>query len=154
MPFLGWCQIYRIDPSTHKIAYSEITEVDGTPKDELYDRARKWFDLQYGYDDNVTMSEHKENGELHIHAYLPLKINMRSCRAAYTMVLSVKDGKYRYTITNFFFYHPESKPLAFEHRHLHPRMQIYAKTDEKVQVLIAGIHQKMIRKITASMIDW
>jgi hypothetical protein len=33
-------------------------------------------------------------------------------------------------------------------------MRIFAKTDEKMQLLLAGLHQKMIRKVTASAEDW
>lgn len=154
LPLLGRGQIFHIDPTTRKIAYSEVTEVDGTPKEELMDRARKWFDLQYAYADNVTMSEHEEEGELDIQAELPLKVGLESSLVHYTLVLSVKEGKYRYLITDFFFHHPESKPVAFENHHLHNRMRIYTKTDEKVQLIIALLHQKMIRKITASVDEW
>lgn len=154
LPVLAWGQIYRIDPATHKVIYSEVTEVEGTPKEELYDRARKWFDMQYAYAENVTMSEHQQDGELHIQADLPLKVRLGSSLVSYTLILSVKEGKYRYTITDFFFRHPQSKPMAFENGHLHPRMQIYLKTDEKLQLLIAGLHQKMIRKVTASVDEW
>jgi hypothetical protein len=154
LPLLGWGQIYRVDPSTHMITYLEVTEVEGTPQAELYDRARKWFGLHYANTESVTMSEHQEEGELHIQAELPLKVGLGGSILSYTLVLSVKEGKYRYYISNFTYRHPDNQPLAFEHHRLHPRMQIYAKTDEKIQVLIGGLHQKMIRKITASVTDW
>jgi hypothetical protein len=154
LPLLGWGQIYRLDPTTHKIAYSEVTEVEGTPQAELYDRARKWFDLQFAHTESVTMSEHQEEGELHIQAELPLKVGLGGSIVSYTLILSLKEGKYRYLISNFTYRHPDNQPLAFEHHRLHPRMQIYAKTDEKMHVLIGGLHQKMIRKITASVTDW
>ncbi len=77
-PYLGWGQIFHIDPTTHKLTYAEVTEVAGAPKAELYDRARSWFDFQYAYATDVTMSEHEEEGELHIQSVLPLKASLGS----------------------------------------------------------------------------
>lgn len=154
-PLLGWGQIFRIDPITHKLTYTEVTEVAGAPQSELYDRARSWFDFQYAYTTNVTMSEHEEEGELHIQSELPLKVGLGSSGiVSYTFTLSVKEGKYRYLITDFTFHYPDRQPLAFEDPRMHPQMKIFFKTDERVQLLIAGLHQKMIRKVTAQMDEW
>ncbi len=150
VPIVGWSQIFHIDPITHKLTYSEVTEVEGTPKSELYDRARRWFDFQYAYATDVALSEHEEEGELHILSQLPLKIGLSTSGVvSYRFTLSVKEGKYRYIITDFTFHYPDRQPLAFEDPRMHPQMKIFFKTDEKVQLLIAGLHQKMIRKVTA-----
>lgn len=155
LPLLVRGQIYRIDLDTKKLTYSEVTEVYGTPREELFARARKWFDQQYAYAQDVTLTEHEEEGELVIQALLPLRLGVGSAGVvSYTLALSVKDEKYRYVITDFSFQHPDRQSCAFENPLLRPQMKIFAKTDEKMQLLIAGLHQKMIRKETASVEDW
>ncbi len=136
------------------MAYAEVTEVYGTPKEELFSRARKWFDLQYAYAENVTMTEREEAGEIEIQGNFPLKGGMTGGTVFYTLTLSVKEDKYRYLITGFKFQHPTSRPIAFESARLHPQLRIFAKSDEKVQLLLASLHQKMIRKETAQLEDW
>jgi hypothetical protein len=154
-PLLAWGQIFHIDPTTHKLTYTEVTEVAGAPQSELYDRARRWFDFQYAYATDVALSEHEEEGELRIQSELPLKVSPGSSGVVrYTFTLSVKEGKYRYLITDFTFRYPDRQPLAFEDPRMHPQMKIFFKTDERVQLLLAGLHQKMIRKVTAQMDDW
>ena len=154
LPLMAWSQIFRIDPDTKKATYSEVTEVEGTPKAELFDRARKWFDQQYGYAQDVVMSMHEEEGELEIYSNFPVKMGLGSGTVFYKLVLSVKEDKYRYLLSDFSYQAPDSKPVAFENHRLHPQMRVFLKTDEKVQLLLASLHQKMIRKVTASAEDW
>ncbi len=52
LPLLGWGQIFHIDPATHKLAYSEVTEVDGTPKEEKVSTPITWGWVQF----NLTTS--------------------------------------------------------------------------------------------------
>lgn len=154
-PLVGWSQIYRIDPDTRKLTYSEVTEVPGTSKEELYSRALRWFELEYEYAQEVVMTEREEEGELTIRHRMPLKVRMGAVgEAHYTLTLSVRDGKYRYLITDFSFQHPNRQPMAYENHLLSPQLKIFARTDEKMQLLIASLHQKMIRKVTASGEEW
>jgi hypothetical protein len=153
-PLLGWSQIFRVDPDTRKVTYSEVTEVDGTPKEELFDRARKWFDQQYAYAQEVSMSMHEEEGEMEIYGNFPLKIGLSTGTVFYKLTLSVKEDKYRYLLSDFTFQASNSVPVAFENHRMHPQMRVFGKTDEKVQLLLASLHQKMIRKVTASVDDW
>lgn len=153
-PLLGWSQIFRIDPDTRKVTYSEVTEVYGTPKEELFDRARKWFDQQYAYAQEVAMSMREEEGEMEILGNFDLNLGLSNGTVFYKLILSVKEDKYRYILSDFAFQPSHSGPVAFENHRLHPQIRIFGKTDEKVQLLLASLHQKMIRKVTASVDDW
>lgn len=154
-PFLGWSQIYRIDPDTRKLIFSEVTEVCGTPQEELYSRAKNWFDLEFKYVQDVTMTEREDEGELVIQHRMPLKVRVGAVgEAHYMLTLCVKDGKYRYRITDFSFQHPNRQPMAYENHLLRPQLKIFAKTDEKMQLLIASLHQKMIRQVSVSADRW
>jgi hypothetical protein len=155
MPLFGWSQIYRIDPDTRKLTYMEVTEVPGAPKEELFSRARMWFELEFAYGLEVSMTEWEEEGELVIRCRMPLKVRIGAVgEAHYTLTLSLRDGKYRYLITDFSFQHPNRQPMAYENHLLRPQLKIFAKTDEKMQLLIASLHQKMIRKVSVSANTW
>lgn len=155
MPIFSWGQIYRIDPDTRKLIYSEVTEVPGTSKEELLSRARKWFEHEYAYAQEVVLTVWEEEGELVIRHRMPLKVRVGAVgETHYTLTLSVKEDKYRYLITDFSFQEPNRQPMAYENHLLRPQLKIFAKTDEKMQLLISSLHQKMIRKVTASGEEW
>lgn len=95
-----------IDSNTNKITYSEIINVDSLiSKQELYSRAREWFAETYNSSKEVVQMEDKESGKIigkaitqvyykmfgtdHPHGYIN-----------YTISISVKDGKYKYEITD------------------------------------------------------
>jgi hypothetical protein len=154
LPLPGWGQLLRVDPATHKVTYAEVTEVPGTPRQELYSRARRWFDLQYGYAEEVTLTEREEEGELEIKGDFPLRVGIGGGKVCYTLTLSVKENKYRYLITDFAFLPSTGRRIAFENPHLHPQLRIFARSDERIQLLLASLHQKMLRKETALVEDW
>lgn len=95
-----------IDPATGKINYSEVVKVDSsTSKQELYSRGREWFAKAYNSSNNVLQMDDKDNGKLVgkalIKVYHKFLGEHPSGYINYTIALYLKDGRYKYEITNF-----------------------------------------------------
>lgn len=89
-----------IDSETHLITYTEVVTVNGD-KDELYSKAREWFAKTYNSSMKVIQMDSKDKivGKALMHVYYHGGgygyIN-------YTISIYLKDGKYKYEITNFY----------------------------------------------------
>lgn len=96
-----------IDKETKLITYSEVVIMDSTiNKNELYSRAREWFAKAFKSSINVIQMDDKENGKI-IGKGLT-QVYHKSFGKSYpsgninfTISLYLKDGKYKYEITNF-----------------------------------------------------
>lgn len=95
-----------IDSNTSKITYSEVVTVDSlTSKQELYSRAREWFAKTYNSSKDVVQMEDKESGKIIGKAitqvyYKMLGMDHEHGHINYTITIAVKDGKYKYEITD------------------------------------------------------
>lgn len=97
-----------IDSFTHKITYSEVIYVDSSlTKQELFSRAREWFNKAYTSPTTVIQKEDKENNEIVgkslMQVYCKSLGSDRECGFVnYTLYMYFKDGRYKYVVTDFF----------------------------------------------------
>lgn len=100
-----------------KLNYSDVIKVDGVSKNELYDRAMNWFANSFRNANNVIQLTDKENGQITAKALFvynpnffvgsgPVKGYIR-----YTVSVYLKDGRYKYEITDF-THEPSNSPNA------------------------------------------
>jgi hypothetical protein len=96
-----------IDSLTNKITYSEVVYVDSLAnKQELFSRAREWFAKAYKSSTNVIQMEDKESGKIVGKALMQvyhkaLGSNYPSGYINYTISIYIKDGRYKYEVTDF-----------------------------------------------------
>lgn len=100
-------QTLPIDSATQKVTYNAIVTATGK-KDELYSKARSWFATAFKKANYVLQMDDKEAGKLigKGTATGVLKDSWNISVTAgftlsYTVFVTVKDGKYRYEITDF-----------------------------------------------------
>jgi hypothetical protein len=97
-----------IDSVTKMITYTEVVNVDTSlGKLELYSRAREWFAKAYNSSQNVIQMDDKESGKIVGKAltqvyHKALGSNYPSGHINYTISIYLKDGRYKYEITNFY----------------------------------------------------
>lgn len=95
------------DDDTKRITYSEVITVDSsTTKNELYSRGREWFAKAYKSSTDVLQMDDKESGKIVGKALMQvyhkaLGSNYKSGYINYTISLYLKEGRYKYEITNF-----------------------------------------------------
>lgn len=98
----------KADLSAPLVSYSEVIQLDSTlSKDELYRRAKQWFVLTYKDSKSVLQLDDKSSGQLVGKATMKYNSSVFSGSAStsgytdYTLSVFVKDGRYKYEMTNF-----------------------------------------------------
>lgn len=94
-----------VDPDTKLITYKEVVTIAGTPA-ELFNRAIQWVNKQYKNPVDATKVRDQASGIIEIVHRIELTrieqgATILAGRVDYSMKLEMKDGRYRYTITNF-----------------------------------------------------
>lgn len=94
-----------LDSTSGRIAYQAVVPVPGAPQDELYRRAREWFASTFtGYKEVVSV-EDPAGGELagtyHSVTDSYLLLTNYPYELWRTLHVYVKQGRYRYELTNF-----------------------------------------------------
>jgi hypothetical protein len=93
------------DPATNKILYTEVVQVPGTSQTELYTRAKLWFASTFKSAKAVVQADEKEVGVIQGSAFQSISVmalGMPSrVRLWYTVKMTLKDGRYKYEITDF-----------------------------------------------------
>lgn len=117
-----------------KICYSEVVEVPGVSKDELYNRAYTWFVKTYKSAKDVIQMADKESGKIigkgwFTHPFSKIKTE-------HSVTIMVKDGRYKYIITDFIFNDKMviagllttfNDPLEETYKNMKPERKIHAK---------------------------
>lgn len=94
-----------VDEDTKLITYKEVVQQQGN-KTELYNRALEWINKTYKNPSDVTRVRNPENGVIELIHRIELNYTEKDVtRSAgivdYFMKIECRDGRYRYTITNF-----------------------------------------------------
>lgn len=104
-----------VDPDTKLITYKEVVTVTGTPT-ELFNRAIEWVNKQYKNPTDATKVRNPATGLIEIIHRIELTrddkgVSRPAGIVDYAMKLEIKDGRYRYTITNFNFKDVSRQPI-------------------------------------------
>ena len=146
-----------------RVTYTGVVQVDSIPKDELYKRAKRWFVDTYNSGKDVIQLDDKENSEIigkgffeelwMVTFYGGTKVNVWQ-----TIKIQMKDGRYRYEITDFrmkYFvsgsqYSSSSNvDVAFEEWNKGRdtnNQKFYPKVDAHVNALIESLKKTMTTK--------
>lgn len=89
-----------IDSITKNITYTNVVNVDSLSKNELFSRAQEWVVKTYNSGKDVVQLSDKDNGKLIGNGALDVSWKNMSGYIKYTISIYVKDGKYKYEITN------------------------------------------------------
>jgi hypothetical protein len=98
-------QELQMDSTTKKWIYRGVIAVDSMSADDLYARAKEWAAATYKMpDDNIV--EIKESGRVVVAGnWLKIEQLKDSDVMRHTLALEVKDGRLRYTFTDFVIDH-------------------------------------------------
>jgi len=165
--------------SQNELIYSEVIKVDSNiSKSELYNRAKTWFVTTYNSSNDVLQLDDKENGQLIGRAIIKYK-SKRTYMGSdltigyikYTIKIFVKDGRYKYEISNFihkstYYTNPSSMGLITvdEFPLIKPRnltknvsnkiwLDIKNQINNNISNLILGLKLDMLKE-TETKINW
>ncbi|NVO18995.1 MAG: DUF4468 domain-containing protein [Bacteroidetes bacterium] len=94
-----------VDEETKLITYKEVVKIEGT-KPELFNRAIEWIGKNYKNAADVTKVRDPESGLIELIHRIELTYDEKGVNKSggivdYTLRIELKDGRYRYTFTNF-----------------------------------------------------
>jgi len=100
-------QSLPIDPETKKITYQETVQLDSISQEELYNRSKDWIANFFKTDkfEPNDLANYKigKIGSFDIQLTYDFKYKSTN-NVSFSLVIGQKDGRYRYTITDFRFY--------------------------------------------------
>ena len=94
------------EPEPAPLAFAEVVQADGVHQDELYMRAKVWFAAAFVDSKQVLEVEDKVEGSLVGKGsipYEPRALRLMPLRGVivFTLMIMVKDGRFRYELSNF-----------------------------------------------------
>lgn len=139
-----------------KVNYSNVLELEGTSKDELYKRAKYWLlnSSDYFYEivdtDNKFKQINSKGSFKEIwgpNDYAELYVNVIQ-----TVSLFFRDGRYKYEITNFIIKKPgmesQIEIYQMENKKLMKYNKLfYEKIDLQIKNLIISLEESMLNNI-------
>ena len=94
-----------VDKETGKVIFTEIVELsdNSVPKDILYNRAKEWFVKAFKSSNEVIQLDDKESGKIIGKGNFSINRTMylTDSRVDFTMTIMVKDGRYKYIVSDF-----------------------------------------------------
>lgn len=90
-----------IDPQTKLITYEGVVQVPGATKADLYARAHDWVARSYRSANDVLQLQDKDAGHLIVKGFTRVASKGSDFGLVrHTLTIYVKDGRYKYTITD------------------------------------------------------
>jgi len=91
-----------IDPETKLITYQGVVEVSSVNKADLYVRALSWVAMAYKSANSVIQMQDKEAGQIIVKGVINASgMGDYTGVVRHTLSIYIKDGKYKYVLTNF-----------------------------------------------------
>lgn len=156
-----------IDEDTKLITYKKVTDVAGTSKTELYNRAFTWANTYYKNPANVIREKSAEEGKLVIKARYKIfdqpdkktKVAADAGDVMYTLTIECKDKKFRYILTSFNWQQISAFPAE---RWMDTKNQYYktdwagylTQTDEMAKKLVADLEKAVVTAPTVKKDEW
>lgn len=155
--------VMPVDPETKLITYKEVVTVEGT-RSELFNRAIEWVNKQYKNPVDATKVRDQASGVIEIIHRIELTkvdqgVTLLAGTVDYSMKLELKDGRYRYTITNFtnkaVSRQPIEKWMNKEDSSYLPVYENYLKqVNDSMLNLIAGLKKAMLAPAAKKPDTW
>jgi hypothetical protein len=164
----AWSQqdepVIPVNPETKLITYQEVVKVDGTIKD-LFSRAIDWINVNYKNPADVTKVRDPQSGIIEILHRIELErtdkqdTKIDAGIIVYTLKLELKDGRYRYTITNLNLKQSSKFPierwLDKKDKAYNPNWDLYlSQMDKQIKVIIESLKKGMLPGIQKKEDVW
>lgn len=151
--------IVPYDKESGAVKYSEVVQVDGATKDQLYERARKWIATTYRSAKDVNQYESKDAGEVIGKGYFDFIFDRgwfssRPLTAYHIIDIRVKDGRFKYEIE---IPHLNNVPLLTGYtNNVTPYQYAYDLNDKNAKKMLSAMNEKtkaLISSLTLAMKD-
>jgi len=134
-----------------KVVYTGVIDVSGISKDSLYFKVKNWFVESYNSSNNVIQLDDENRGQIIGKGIFTINHLMGIAYINHMVKIEIKDGKYKYTISNFkYINQPNTQSFQIEE---YPksamgmgREEMYKNIDSETKKMIASLEKFMKRK--------
>jgi hypothetical protein len=152
-----------VDEETKLITYKEVVTVEGM-KPDLFNRAIEWINKTYKNPADVTKVRNPETGLIELIHRIEINYDDKGVTRPggivdYLLRIELKDGRYRYTFTNFNFKQtsrvPIEKWLDKTDKAYSPLMDKYLfQVDKSTKELIESLKKGMMPPVKKKADQW
>lgn len=127
------------------VVYTEVVKVDSINKKELYNRAKKWFVLNYKSANAVIQLEDKEDGMIIGKGNFRIKYYSRNPTIEHTLQIETRDGRYKYTVSRFIYSDIQNDKFIIEKfpKGWAGKKKLYRTVNEKIKLIITDLKKSM-----------
>lgn len=153
-----------IDPLTNKVSWQETIPLDSITRDDMFDRCKRWLAHYYKIEtftiDSKVSYTVATNADFNINLTYDFKYKSAN-NISYTITLNQKEGKYRVTITDFYFYKVSSGvktkiPLeqAYAKMTSQNKGETTAQVKTEIDKVLADLKIFMVKGYVKTQDDW
>lgn len=92
----------------------EVVEIENMDKGHIYNKVLEWLVINYKSANDVIQLKDKEVGKVIVKGNFSTSMYMKQGWVRHTLILDIKDNKYRYTYSNLSYYSTGSGEINFE----------------------------------------
>lgn len=122
-----------------KCFYQEVIEIEGVTQNQLFKRASNWVVGAYVSAPDVINQQDPEQGRIVTKGYFTVNYVMNVLPTYHTLTLEMKEGRYRYTLTEFYFTNGSGRTINIEDH----TKGFRKKVNKEVKELIADLKRAM-----------
>lgn len=144
---------FPLDEQSGTIKYQEVVKAEGNSK-QLFYRAVTWMNDNWDNARGMIKKQDQINGVLKAHVRFDIKKKTqednikRAGRGVYVLKMEFKDGRYRYTFTDFKLLKTSIYPLE---RWIDPENRYYDERDPEILEFIANRVDEVIKSMKEGM---
>jgi hypothetical protein len=150
-PIFG--QSLKLDSLTNKYQATGVVIVNSATKEILYTKTKEWIALNYKSANDVIQLADKETCKIILKGTFPTTMFMKEGWLEHTLIFDFKDGKFKYSYTNFSYYSSESGKINYESPSLGFKKKIIAATDEDISSSISSLKKYLTNNLNNNN-DW
>lgn len=143
-------QILPRDATTGRITFQAVVAAEGVSADDLYSRAKLWAATTYRSAKTVVDLEDRDAGRLMVKGRMTIPYaGLSSMDIRYQVLVEVKDGRFRYTLTDLELVGTGGSPTAstpFESQF--KNALVGKKTLERVHIRCTEVIESLIEGMT------
>jgi hypothetical protein len=95
-----------------RFGYQEVVPATGASSSELLSRARVWAAAEYRSANDVIQLDDPSSGMLMVKGTFEVSYATAAVTVEHRVTVEVKDGRYRYTVSNFVLGFPKASALS------------------------------------------
>jgi len=153
-----------VDPETKKFQYQETVNLDSLDKNQIFERAVEFMTNhfktnKFDVNDKVNMKLSHE-GNFPVSYKYDFKYTSNNT-VTYQLTINVKDGKYRYTITDFKIYDDKLGPktaqpleISYQKMKTETKKEFSNKFTGEINKIVEDLKTNMAAQKTEDKEDW